>query len=294
MTKITAVVVTYNRLNWLGECIKSIREQTVALDSIIVINNGSTDGTYEWLKSQEGLIVFNQSNLGSAGGFKRGIEEAYAMNSDWIWVMDDDVEPYRDCLENQLRFSDISGCIHPHKHFLDNVDFEWEHYFDLARGTRFNFDNLSFKNGKEFCFVNVACFEGMLISREVVSKAGFPDERFFIGNDDTIYGLTISKYTNILYTNKALLLKKKLSTDHQMTPFYIYYIFRNFHLVKEYKKEFFPRLKNYEINLNQLISVARHFHFILSARQLTFKTRLNLLKSIYRGIRDSSSKKTGI
>lgn len=47
--RIAAVVVTYNRLDLLKECINSIRQQTRKLDEIIVVNNSSTDGTLEWL-----------------------------------------------------------------------------------------------------------------------------------------------------------------------------------------------------------------------------------------------------
>jgi GT2 family glycosyltransferase len=48
MKDITAVVVTYNRKELLIRCINSLRKQTVRLNDIIVVNNGSTDGTKEW------------------------------------------------------------------------------------------------------------------------------------------------------------------------------------------------------------------------------------------------------
>lgn len=43
--KVTAVVVTYNRKELLIRCIEHLLKQTVSLNSIIVINNGSSDGT---------------------------------------------------------------------------------------------------------------------------------------------------------------------------------------------------------------------------------------------------------
>lgn len=50
------VVVTYNRLLLLKENIESLREQTYTDYKIIVVNNGSTDGTEEWLMYQKDLI----------------------------------------------------------------------------------------------------------------------------------------------------------------------------------------------------------------------------------------------
>ncbi|RYZ98092.1 MAG: glycosyltransferase, partial [Sphingobacteriaceae bacterium] len=87
---IVGVVVTFNRLDLLKNCITSLKRQTRSLDQIIVVNNGSTDGTEKWLNEQQGLIVIHQENSGGAGGFHRGMKEGYEHNYDWIWVMDDD------------------------------------------------------------------------------------------------------------------------------------------------------------------------------------------------------------
>ena len=48
--KIFAVVVTYNRLALLKKVIDLLKRQTRQLDSIVIVNNGSTDGTKEWLE----------------------------------------------------------------------------------------------------------------------------------------------------------------------------------------------------------------------------------------------------
>ncbi len=48
----------------------------------------------------------------------------------------------------------------------------------------------------------------MLIHREIVSKIGFPDKRFFIGGDDTAYGYLASKQTQNIYITKPCFVKK--------------------------------------------------------------------------------------
>lgn len=96
---VVAVVVTYNRLNLLQRVVGSLKGQSKRLDKIYIINNGSTDGTKEWLDGQTGLNVIHQENVGGSGGFYRGIKEASKEECDWIWCMDDDVFPRENCLE---------------------------------------------------------------------------------------------------------------------------------------------------------------------------------------------------
>ena len=55
MEKVGIVVVTYNRLALLKEVIASLREQTYNNFQIIIVNNGSNDGTKEWLSLQNHL-----------------------------------------------------------------------------------------------------------------------------------------------------------------------------------------------------------------------------------------------
>ncbi len=105
MSKITAVVVTFNRLNLLQRVIASLQKQSVHIHDIIIVNNGSTDGTKEWLDKQNKLHIIHQENVGGSGGFYRGIQEASKTECDWIWCMDDDVFPSEHCLENLLIYA---------------------------------------------------------------------------------------------------------------------------------------------------------------------------------------------
>ncbi len=52
---------------------------------------------------------------------------------------------------------------------------------------------------------NTACFEGGLFHRDVVSKIGFPDKRFFIYWDDCIYGYLASKVTDSVVVSDVIL-----------------------------------------------------------------------------------------
>lgn len=100
--KVAAVVVTCNRLDLLKRCLDAVRGQTRRPDEIIVVNNGSTDGTDDWLTSQDDLVVVTQDNGGGAGGQHAGIEEALRRACDWAWCMDDDGVPAADALQQLL------------------------------------------------------------------------------------------------------------------------------------------------------------------------------------------------
>ncbi|MBA7662088.1 Trans-aconitate 2-methyltransferase [subsurface metagenome] len=63
--QVTIIIVTYNKLNYLAACIESIRKNTTHPHKIIVVDNGSKDGTIAWLRKQEDILTIeNEHNLG--------------------------------------------------------------------------------------------------------------------------------------------------------------------------------------------------------------------------------------
>lgn len=55
--KITAIIVTFNRLELFKQVLESVQKQTVKVGQIIVVNNGSSDGTSEWLANQSNILL---------------------------------------------------------------------------------------------------------------------------------------------------------------------------------------------------------------------------------------------
>jgi GT2 family glycosyltransferase len=95
--RILAAIVTYNRRLLLERCIDANLAQTRRPDDLIVINNSSPDDTTDMLE-RRGVDYVTQPNLGSAGGWKRAIDEALAGGWDAVWLMDDDGYPDPDAL----------------------------------------------------------------------------------------------------------------------------------------------------------------------------------------------------
>ena len=218
--KITAVVVTFNRLELLKQGIECLRKQQ-KLTGIIVVNNGSTDGTREWLDAQPGLLVVHQDNVGGSGGFYTGIERAYSEGADWIWCMDDDVFPRPDCLDRLLPYTDRPevGILSPRRLLEGKV---FTHEF-----RHFNFTNpIGSLHGRKLAKQQVnqateivgADFEGPFISRRVVEKIGLPNRELFIFCDDTDYCLrTHLAGFKLLYIPEALMDKHKSFSDDTWT-----------------------------------------------------------------------------
>lgn len=229
---IIVVVVTYNRKALLLECLEGVFSQSVTPQRVILIDNASTDGTKALIESskfaQHPLLDYRlmQTNTGGAGGFHEGMRVAMLDNPDWVWVMDDDVSPEPTALEELLKYTELSECIHPSRILPDGSTCEWEQVFDPATTAKLPLHDASFKNGKPFCFARVACFEGMLISANLIKKIGLPRKEYFIVDDDTLYGFMASLHTNVLYVQSARL-KKLLTPPTGMNPFKAYYATRN-------------------------------------------------------------------
>lgn len=193
MAKIIAVVVTYNRLSMLQRVITSLQKQSVPIDEIIIVNNGSTDGTQEWLNGQHGLRVIHQANVGGSGGFYTGISEAAKKECDWIWCMDDDVFPSETCLESLLSHAateDRIGIACPHRLMSGKTFVGEAKTLNLSNPFKDMHDNaLTAKEVENDSMTDIVgmAFEGPLIRKEVVEKIGLPNKDLFILYDDTDY-----------------------------------------------------------------------------------------------------------
>lgn len=211
---VVAVVVTYNRLQLLKRTIGCLR-QIERLDGIIVVNNGSTDGTAEWLAAERGLKVISQANVGGSGGFHAGIKRAFDDGADWIWCMDDDVFPRPDSLEMLLKHASPGiGILCPRRMREGKV------FVNECRGLDLSNPFKSLHKGK----LDAKCespteisgmvFEGPLVSREVVSKIGLPNKDLFIFFDDTDYSYrAVLAGFKVVYVPEAVIDKEMFFSD---------------------------------------------------------------------------------
>ncbi|MDE5758445.1 MAG: glycosyltransferase [Allobaculum sp.] len=201
---ICAVIVTFNRKELLARCLTAVYNQTYPLSSIVIVDNASSDGTYEYL-CQEGLIskrsisnfnpidvsVVNHNviyyrlttNEGGAGGFYSGLKLAHqSMKFNAYWLMDDDGYPSECCLERQLPYLEQYDYVMP-------VSIDIDNHTQLSWATRK-------KNGEKTTVYEelfedwgvvmpfIFPFNGSLMSQKLVKKVGYVNPKLFIWGDD--------------------------------------------------------------------------------------------------------------
>jgi rhamnopyranosyl-N-acetylglucosaminyl-diphospho-decaprenol beta-1,3/1,4-galactofuranosyltransferase len=231
-SKVAAVLVTFNRLEFLKEIILALKNQTHPPDEIIVVNNSSTDGTSHWLESQSDLRVITQGNLGSSGGQYTAYKSAYEKGYDWIWGMDDDVVPRKNCLEILLDNAKVGNIYNPlrfmpnGKVFLnDTLEINLTNPFKSYWKRLLSESDLN----QKMIAADGTTFEGPFVHRSVIEKIGLPDKDFFIYGDDTEFMIRAKKAGVEIFINTDAEMDRKLEAPDPLKHFdwKLYYIVRN-------------------------------------------------------------------
>lgn len=189
-----AVVVTYNRKELLARNVQMLLRQIYPIDRIIIVDNHSTDGTYDLLLEKGWLTgaffyIDTQENIGGAGGFFTGMKAAYDLGADWTILMDDD-----GCAADEYTFQHLMQVAEDL--YQRNVQ-ERKLFINCLVQQR---EMLSFKLGKWYTVDEAVAaqkdgiilneanpFNGTVISRALVDAIGFPNPAFFIKGDEVDY-----------------------------------------------------------------------------------------------------------
>ena len=99
--KVFIIILTWNRLSDTLECLESVKKIVYPNYEIIVVDNGSTDGSAEAIARRypEITLVKNESNLGYAAGNNRGMETALHMGCDYVFLLNNDTTIDAVCLD---------------------------------------------------------------------------------------------------------------------------------------------------------------------------------------------------
>jgi rhamnopyranosyl-N-acetylglucosaminyl-diphospho-decaprenol beta-1,3/1,4-galactofuranosyltransferase len=191
---IAAVVVTFNRLELLRRLVAALLD-TDDLDEVLVVDNASTDGTGEWLRSaeaeHEGLHArLLTHNSGGAGGFHEGLRWAVERGADLVWLMDDDGLPEPGCLPTLLAHAgdlDFWGPVVVDEQDPERLVFP----IRLPGGTRVVHQMAEVRRAADDGLIRgiVIPFNGVLVTRALVERIGLPRAEFFIWGDDHEYRL---------------------------------------------------------------------------------------------------------
>mgnify|MGYP002516223525 FL=1 len=196
--KILCVVVTYNRLAHLKECLAALSAQSCKNFDILIVNNGSTDGTREFLQMLVSkYIVINQDNVGGAGGFYTGMKYMLDNKYDYLWMMDDDGVPDECQLEQLLKYKDVSWYLNA---LVLDKDDNQKLAFPL-QNTKLSLQQIIQKGEIITNFVHP--FNGTFLNVELLKKIGLIKKEMFIWGDEKEYTLRAIKIANVVPTTIA-------------------------------------------------------------------------------------------
>ena len=194
MSKIVAIIVTYNRKELLSVCLDAVGKQIYKPSVVYIVDNASSDGTGGWIHAEgydrfklgiEFRYIHMVENIGGAGGFYVGLKTAYEAEDlfDAFWLMDDDGIPEANQLQklvNHLKDYDYLSPLVVSKEEQSKISFD--------RNQKVN-EYVTQANEKGL-IENVAFpFNGVLYSRKLVEQVGYPIKEMFIWGDEVNYHL---------------------------------------------------------------------------------------------------------
>ena len=195
---ISAILTTYNRKALLCRAIDSVLNQTLAADEIIVVDDGSTDGTQEYVVQRyPGIHFIHQKNSGVSAARNRAIEIA---QGNWLAFLDSDDEWLPEKLARQMEA--LSG--NP-GYRICHTDEIW-----MRKGRRVNPKNKHTKYGgqifKQCLPLCVISPSSVMIHHTVFQEMGLFDTSLPACEDYDLW-LRICAYLPVLFVPELLLIK---------------------------------------------------------------------------------------
>jgi len=196
-TKVSVIVVNFNGMSHLEACLSSILNQSYQNLEVILVDNGSTDGSLDYARRRfpNLLIVENKENLGYPGGINRG---AAIASGEYIAPINFDTEVDQNWLASMVAFMDenpLVGAVTP-KTLL---------YHDKTKigtlGLNIHITGLGFARGlgqadseSPHKPLRVAGVSGcsFLIRREILEQMGGLNEDIFMYYDDVDLSWTVN------------------------------------------------------------------------------------------------------
>ena len=180
-------------------------------------------------------VIRPEQNLGGAGGFHAGVEAAYGLGYDRIWLMDDDVVPAPDCLD-VLMAVDEDCLMAVREDTAGRLVEKAAVTFDLRNPLRIKPKTAMVETTygarermPELVEIQNVAFEGFLVRRRVVEAIGLPDPDYFIFYDDVDFALRARRAGFKIWAVRDAVLVRQLDFDqqHDLSGWKGYYMYRN-------------------------------------------------------------------
>ncbi len=201
-----------------------------------MFDDGQTTNTVSVEQGIKLHYVRMNENTGGAGGFYEGVKRGYEKGYDWLWLMDDDAEPYINSLElldNYFQNENIVALANSVMQVNGEYDLKHRGFTDFASVFPSLQKPIPLEDYKKTEIqIDTASFVGLLIKKEAITEIGFPRKEFFIHNDDIEYCLRLNTIGKILLIpNSKILHKEAFTSSAKRIPYdklwLRYYGYRN-------------------------------------------------------------------
>ena len=186
-TRCSIIIVNFNGLEYLKKCLNSVEKQNYDNFEIIVVDNGSTDGSVEYLRlyHPEIKIISLPNNVGFSAGNVIGLKYA---SGDYIVLLNNDTIVDTNWLAELVKVAKMDKKIGIVGALILPMRYVNQKPCIISKVTN----------------VATVCAAGMLIKRELINKIGFLDPDFFIYFEDVdlCYRAIITGY-KVVYSPKA-------------------------------------------------------------------------------------------
>ena len=202
--KISVVIPTYNRIALVERAIDSVLRQSIKPFDIIVVDDGSDDGTSEMIqKKYRSIKLVQQQNSGVSAARNNGIKHA---KGDWISLLDSDDEWTEKKLENQVN------------RLIKNPDYHFCHTNEIwiRNGVRVNqkkrhqkYGGYIFDKCLDICRISPS---STLFKKNILEHVGWFDTQLPVCEDYDLW-LRITADYKILFVDEPLIIKYGGHTD---------------------------------------------------------------------------------
>jgi GT2 family glycosyltransferase len=243
--KVAIILLNWNSYEHTANCIESLSAVRPANFDILVVDNGSTDGSGTALQNKFNHIIYlpNATNEGFAGGNNRGF--AYAIEHDYAYslMLNNDVfvEPnFLDLLVNYLEANPAVGAIQPKIFFNSNRQKVWNggSYFLSWLGWTYSKNYMRAAGPTQSKFAQVDWITGcaLLVRTSIVKQIGALNDHFFIYYEDVDFSFRIRAAgyklmfhpDSVIYHIAGMANKAKVKGKEGYANPYVHYLnFRN-------------------------------------------------------------------
>ena len=214
MPKVSVILPTYNRVNYLLESVNSILEQSFTDFELIISDNASTDNTEEIVKGiKDKRIVYNRNakNIGVSRNYNKCLE---LCTGEYIQIFSDDDIMMKDCLSKSVSILDGNldvGLVHTDIKMIDAQGkiISNSHWANMAWKKWATVHNSSKLFNKEtyhkylYRIQNIICMPTVMIRKSIISKIGYMDEALKV-LVDLDYWLKITLFSDVYFINEKL------------------------------------------------------------------------------------------